>query len=294
MARLPTSPSAQDVIFARCCVRSLLNLRATSKACLQMVTDMLYRSLLTLCRRYMSKPTLFLRALTFHRAFIGGSVAVRFMTPESPFDCDTLDVFVPYDEERDFLRRLCRDQGAKISTIRYGTDDGEGWLREHALVSVTVLHTTVGTMRVHRSVAIDALAPLVCGWSSLHVTYVNAKHFGTAFPGLLFQHRGLVGDGIAGEVELVDRWLRRGYDLKMSARAWQEYRHPAPCAASRWVCHAQPRRLDDIAAMRVRMRPLEDRPLMSLVVWRLDSRPCGGRCLCGGDILQSWDKYGVL
>ncbi len=291
MCSIPTSPAAQHIIFARCDMRTLMRLRACSKRCVDIVRNVLRRSLLALCKPFLPKPELFVQALDFHRGFIGGSVAVQFMIREVPFACNTLDVFVPYDEDRDFVRRLLKDQGGKVDRVRQRTDNGEHWLEEHALLAVTEVHTRLGKIKVHRSVAIDALAPLVCGWSSLHITYVTWKHFGTAFPSLLFKHRGIVADGIAGEAELVERWLRRGFDLKVSARAWEEYRDASPCPL--WVCHTQPRGLDDFASMRCRMRPFTDRPLISLVVWRLDSRPCGGRCLAPG-VLQAWDKFAVL
>ncbi len=290
---LQLSVDEHAVVCSQMDMRSLLTLRCSSKAALEAVAELLKHNLGVLCGQFVSNTSELLYVLPRIRAFIGGDVAVRFMLPEVDFPCHTLDVFVPQAELPAALYHFEQYQHAVETSVADVTDDPSDWLQRHAILSITTFHTRTGVVRVYESSCADALAPLACAASSsLQATYVNTHHFGTAFPALLFQHRGVVADWRDGETEEVIMWGRRGVDLRVSARAWPEFRE-APCPRRYQVCHTTARSFIDFGAMRCRMMPTHKRALRSITWFRLDARPCGGVCLHDAGLLWASEKYSV-
>lgn len=284
------------VVCSQMDMRTLLTLRCCSKSTLLAIASLLRRNLEELCREFLPKPEHFVSCLARSHAYLGGDAAIRFILRQSNFPVRGLEIYVGPDHMSSIYYELQLFQGAAMGTIAQAEDEEDGWMEKHALESVTYAWTSSGHITVHESISDDPLAPLGCRRTSLEATYVNPSHFGTAFPSLLFQHRGLMADWSDGETEEVMKWGRRGFDLRLSARAWPEYRGQH-CAAAWWACHSQPRSFSDAGAMRCRLEPLKRSRLQSTVWWRLDTRPCGGRCLRadeGHGVLGRAAKFAVM
>ncbi len=274
-------------------MQTLLTLRCCSRAALDVVAALFQHNLAVLCKAFVPRPDELLYVLPRMRAFIGGDVAVQFMLPQLHVPCHSLDIFVPQSELLSALYHLEQYQRATETSVSEGDDDVSNWMIRHAIQSITTFHTPLGVVKVYESTGNDALAPLACAASSsLQVSYVNTHHFGTSFPRLLFDHRGIVADWRDGETEEVMAWGRRGVDLRISARAWPEYR-TTPCPRRFQVCHTSPRSFVDEGSMRCRVMPTHKRALQSAVWFRLDVRPCGGGCL--GDAGLTWvsEKFAI-
>ncbi len=293
---LQLSVNDHVVVCSRMDMRTLLTLRCCSKDTLRAVTLLLRRNLEDICAQFLPKPEHFVASLARARAYLGGAAAVRFLLRDSSFPLNGLEVYVACDKMSLIYHELQLYQGASIGAIVQADDDEEGWMETHAVESMTHSWTSTGAITLYESSCDDPLAPLGCRRTSLEATYANPSHFGTAFPSLLFERRGLLADWSDGETEHVMMWGTRGFELRVSARAWPEYRGQY-CAASSWVCHSQPRSFADDGALRCRLEPLSRSRLQSMVLWRLDTRPCGGRCLRadeGHGVLGRKAKFAVM
>ena len=124
----------------------------------------------------------------------------------------------------------------------------------------------------------DARVALAAGWSTHVLNYVNAKHFGSAYPNLLWAHRGILGEPGPRQSEEVEEATQRGISVRVRPSQWTDVQL-TDCGASMYACGARVRSFDDRAALRARMNPRDGDPLASNVMWRMTVMPCGGPCL---------------
>ncbi len=285
------------IVCAQLELRSLLLLRRVSRAFCRAVGYMLRRTLELRCADYVPRPLSLLKTLTFIRGYVAGEVAVGWLMRSPRWPSLTLDVYVAAGLLRLVLDELTKNQaGIVVGVTEADEDDEEGHMERRAVEACATVYTSVGVVRVFESTIPDALATIACLHASVDMTYANFDYFGSAYAAMTLSRRGIVVDWEDGESELVEKWWKRGVDLRMSARAWPEYGQEW-CAAARWSCHAQPRTFWDKGAMRCRMMPLDIREFRSTVIWRLDQRPCGGPCLsstAGHGILAPEDKFAVM
>ncbi|TFK81672.1 hypothetical protein K466DRAFT_454331, partial [Polyporus arcularius HHB13444] len=230
-------------------MKSLLHLRPCCHAFLDMVTQELHDHMEDIVTPFVPKPRAFLDHLPTVDSYIGGSAVIPFFVRDARYLANALEVFVPFLHVLEIGRHITQVQGGQEEDDFGSDDDFDDYLPHRASRSVTRYRTPAGVVILICCRYIDPLATIACAWSSLHVCYANPTFFGHGYPGMTLERRGLIGDGIGEADEVCARMRRmrnRGFDLRVSARAWPEYARLSPCAARRFACHTQPRNfLDD-------------------------------------------------
>ncbi len=301
MVSLPTLPPAlRKRVLRLLDMKTILQLRASSSQYMDMVVDELREEMEAAAAPYVPRPRALLDFLPSMDAYIGGSALIPFFVRDVHYTANALEVFVPFLHVRELCNHLEREQHAREEDDFGSDDDFDNYLPPRASRGVTQYRTPIGIVKVITGRFVDPLAPIACAWSSLHVCFANGRYFGHGYPALTLAHRGLVGDGVGEESEVcarTQRCLDRGFDMRMSAGAWPEFAGKLPCPAGDYVCAAQPRCFTDAGAMSCRMRPLETDTIHTTVMWRLDYRPCGGRCLsreASYGILDAFQRFDAL
>ncbi|TFK88330.1 hypothetical protein K466DRAFT_443006, partial [Polyporus arcularius HHB13444] len=225
-------------------MKSLMTLRACSRATMSAVAEVLRYNLRHMCQRILPDPDEFFEELLRCYAFIGGEVAVRWLLRDFTAPCEHLEVFVPALQFANMGLQLTHFQRGDLMAVREADEHEDGTMRPNAVERSAVFHTPTGVVTVHESTTDDPLAPIACSQSSVEVTYVNPRYFGHGYPTLLFALRGLLAGWFEGESEYVIHWAGRGMDLRLYAEGWQEYAG-LQCPAARWACPAQGRRFID-------------------------------------------------
>lgn len=260
---------------------NLLDMRTTSRHFDLAVAIELRFTLYRLVRRFIASPGHLLLKLEETHTSVGGSAALLFFLRNASFHPNNLDLFVPHDAYPILLHHICVEQGGTVERLRTTMDPDGQDLEDRSLDSIATVQTARGHILVHRSANHEALAPVARSWCSAHVTFVNPRYFGTAFPNLLFARRAIVGTFSFDVGRLVRKYRNLGFDFRLATHMWSDLDHPQ-CAAGHWACHTQPRTFNDAGALCAPMTSrMEERPsaFRSDMRWRLDVRPCGGRCL---------------
>ncbi|OJT04374.1 hypothetical protein TRAPUB_4917 [Trametes pubescens] len=63
------------------------------------------------------------------------------------------------------------------------------------------------------------------------MVYLNADHFGVAYPKLLFERRGLLGELTHVPAATMDTYMRRGFTLRLFTNQWDDRADEDLCAA---------------------------------------------------------------
>ncbi len=287
-------------IFLDVDLKSLLVLRQCSSDYLDIVVDELQDQMEDVVAPFVPHPRSFLNFISTVNAFVGGSALIPFFVRDARYRANALEVYAPFLQLIPLCNHLQNHQCAREEDDFGSDDDFEDYLPHRGARSITRYGTPVGTVNVICSRFDDPLTPIACSWSSLHFGYANAEWFGHGYPHLTLHRRGIIGDGVGEEEEVcgrMGRFLRRGFDLRMTARAWPEYAQHYPCPHAKFVCPTQPRYFKDTGAMACRMWPLGSDRVHTTVMWRMDFRPCGGPCLdisAGEGILGPYDHFAAL
>lgn len=272
-------------------MESLLHLRSCSRQLQQLSIRAFMDDLRLILNSFLPHPSEFLQALRSTHAFVGGEGATSFLLRLTTPLPRILEVYVPTHTYLQFIHHLFFVQGATRVPCLLFKNLPPFWVPLHGLEDVIRIRTTRGDMYVYRSGSEDALLPICRAPLTPYISFVGPDYFGTPFPSLLFQRRGLLGDGSGDDSDDTEHLLRVGFDICITARAWPEY-DVNVCPAHASVCTAQARMFTDRASLTCRVCPLATKRLKSSVVFRLDVKPCGGPCFVGGGgILQEWQLF---
>ncbi|RDX45227.1 hypothetical protein OH76DRAFT_1358349 [Lentinus brumalis] len=260
---------------------TILTLRATSRRAMYAIAAMLRATLEQSCELYVPHAPSFLIALDHLHAFIGGNVAASFLIRQLPARTAPLEIFVSSEGWAAMVAELVQVQGAGMGHIAQAEDDYvENWLERHAIESATPFWTSSGgPIMLYESYTSDPLAPIACRPSSVEIAYINPIYFGTGYPSLTLERRGLVADtrDSSEAMDVVEKWEGWGVDVRFAAKEWKRYQR-FKCAATLGLCPFQLRSFSDDASMRCRMIPTAAEPLNTTVQWRLAARKCGVEC----------------
>lgn len=264
----------------------VLRLRVLSTSTLQIITTHLGSTLLDLLRSRVPNPEAFLSALSFSEGFVVGSLAVTFLLrQELRPPPEMIDVVLPHNDKfHAFLFHLLIVQNGRM-------EFNKSHKRSPPKMGVAVvahIRTPMGYVAIYQSNSRHALLPITMSPISCQISYVNATHFGTAYPHLLFKRRALVADLARSTSSVVGTYNARGFSLRMFVGQWEDREDEGICAAETFECPAQVRTFVDEGFMAIRMRPLESYRLRPRVAWRLDVRPCGGDCFTDTSIIRRW------
>ncbi|TFK79176.1 hypothetical protein K466DRAFT_505995 [Polyporus arcularius HHB13444] len=277
--------------------RSLLHLRAVSRALLDVVTVELRRSLCKLLQQFVPYPQLLLALLDRVQAYVADTVATRFLLREwkgGQEAGDPLTLYVPPSAYDEVVDHLCDSQSATTLSNTCSTPDTIDYFELVGISAEASLHTPYGIISVCRSDRSDALYPCAARARASHlIAYTNGKFFGCGYPLLTFRHYSLLTthgtehpeDPILAEHE------RSGISIRLFSRQWPELRSKGHdrCAADKWCCPAQLRTFHDPGSLSARFTPHRtNSPLQSRVKWRLDTRPCGGTCLADDPLIPAF------
>ncbi len=266
-----------ETVLANVCrhlqLPELLHFRLCSKSLLALSSEELMTTMAVLVRDFVPDVENFLDALILHDAVLCGDVALLFMLRDNSFVPKTLDVAVPNDEFVPFVTFLEREHRAHLSSFRTCADN-------RGIRAIAHLWIGSAELTVLCSTGMDPLAPIPGSVASHLVVYVNPSYFGSPYPSLLFARRALLGHGgsPAAQLACVKEAIVRRFDIRLDVRHWPEYQELRGCGGEKWACASQARHFHDRGALAARIKPLVAKPIRTWVVWRLDSRPCGGRC----------------
>lgn len=198
-----------------------------------------------------------------------------------------VDVVLPHDSAFNvFVFHTMMEQGG---TLQHSRCAGEGGLPSRRGVAATShLRTSKGDVHVFQSNSRFALLPVTMSTLSCQISYVNATHFGTAYPDLLFWRRALLAHMCRSRSLSVSSYVYRKFSIRLFVNHWEDRAEEGQCAAEYFECPAQVRTFTDPGSLWGRMRPLQSPPLRQRLAWRLDVRPCGGRCFVDAYIIERW------
>ncbi len=262
-------------------LKTLLRLRRTSKALLDIVTAELEDAFIQLLSLFVPDPQSLSEALVDNQSFVGGSVALAFILRDSSIIPNTLDIFIPRSRGMNVENHLAYYQSADEQSWTPYNAANTTTLGARRLGQIVCTSATGGRINLYESSADNALVPICLSWATHLVIYVNGAYFGTGYPNLLQRRRAILGQHFPGEVDQLEKYERRGFDIRFFSRQWVDMQEFG-CGASQWSCATQERRFDDAGSLKVRVRPLDpsaaEDDVTASVVWRLDTRPCGGAC----------------
>lgn len=264
-------------------IATLLRLRGTCKTLLAVVTAELEQSLVELLALFVPHPQLLSEALVTNQAFVGGSVALAFILRDDSIRPSTLDIFVPRSQGMVMENHFAYYQSADESDSWFPDDTvNAANLRSRGLGQIVCTSANGRPIYLYESSENNALVPICRSWATHLVTYVNAAYFGTGYPALLHARRALLGQHYPGEEEQLDKYHRRGFDIRLYPSQWVDMQGYG-CGASLWSCPTQTRRLNDKGSLTIHVQPLDKtaglHDLIASVFWRMDTRPCAGACL---------------
>ena len=129
----------------------------------------------------------------------------------------------------------------------------------------------------------NAVLPICTSYNTATAVYVGPRRFGMLWPRLTFARRGLVGRVTREGSDVYDQFLDLiDVEIKLWPWCWPDLQiPPQTCGASSFLCPAQVRHMRDPAVMHATYDPLSlvPQPWMPETYWRLDTRPCRGRCI---------------
>ncbi len=294
MDRMPTSvlrECASSLDF-----RSLLHLRATSRALLDVATTELRSSLCYILRQFVPKPEQLLALLDTVQGYVAGTAATQFLLRDWKGGLEPgepLTLYVPPAGYDQVIQHLCDLQSASTLSNCCSTVDTMDYFELEGISAEASLHTPYGIVSVCQSDRSDALYACAARARASHlIAYTNGRYFGCGYPLLLFMHYSLITyqGCLHPEDSVLDEHQRHGISIRMFSRQWADLRAKGHdrCAADKWCCPAQLRTFHDRGSLCARFHPLATEPLHSRVKWRLDTRPCGGTCLAEDPLFPSF------
>ena len=216
--------------------------------------------------------------LTALNSFIGGEIALLFILRTCAFKPGALDIFAPCGRGNDVITYLRQFQQVSDAAPIGVTEQEERRIGVEEIVHLRGPRRRL--INVHCGTFDDGRVAIAGSWSTHLVNYVNAKHFGSAYPDLLWTHRGILGDCGADRAKLAREAAERGLEVRVRPSQWPDL-DLSSCGASQYACGTQVRTFDDRGCLRARMDPRQGEPLKSEVWWRMTLMPCGGPCLGG-------------
>lgn len=262
-------------------LKTLLRLRRTSKALLDIIMTELEDAFIQLLGLFVPDPQSLSEALIDNQSFVGGSVALAFILHDSSIIPNMLDIFIPQSRGMNVENHLAYYQSAdEQSWTPYNTANtttlGARWLGQIVCTSATGRH-----INLYESSADNARVPICLSWAIHLVIYVNSAYFGMGYTNILQCRRAILGQHFLGKVDQLEKYERQGFDIWFFSRQWVDMQEFG-CGASQWLCATQERHFDDAGSLKVCVRPLDpsaaEDDVTASVVWRLDTHPCGGAC----------------
>ena len=153
------------------------------------------------------RPRRLLEAITRGGSFVGGSTAVKFFLRYHTFTPFNLDLYVPSYAWAALIEHLVHGQGGELVDTITSSDDDGAHLRARSICDHTKIDSQSGRrINMYRPEWPDALLPVVRTWCSALANYFNLDEYGSAYPQLLFEGRGVVGWRVVNETDLVRTW----------------------------------------------------------------------------------------
>ncbi|KAI0349493.1 hypothetical protein OH77DRAFT_1413280, partial [Trametes cingulata] len=268
---------------------SLMALRASSRACMTLVHQILLRFFRQLLLPAAPNIEMFLYTMDDLRAYLGGYTALRFFTRIHQPRPHAIQIFVPLPGFTSLLLHLQNVQHATlIESTTFATE-------RRGISGTARLRNPSCDILVFCSAGASALLPLVQAPSTALMCYVGTSHFGVLWPSLTFASRSLLTEISPGLARHTSVLKANGFDMKLYAWMWPSVSPPQVCARGSFLCPAQPRYLTDRGALHAAWEPTIDGDISDRICFRLDSRPCGGPCLRPHAHLPSkWERTAIF
>ncbi|KAI0648462.1 hypothetical protein C8Q79DRAFT_1045280 [Trametes meyenii] len=238
----------------------LLAMRAVSKRLRHMVNRRLQRRVRSILAGFAPNVELLLFAMDENNMFIGGYHALSFFMVNNLSRALPLQLFVPIGRIARMVLHFAQLQHSDV--IR--TDDLSDRDRER----------------------VRALLPICRAPNTTMMCFVGTTIFGTPWPRITFDRRGLLGSIEMGPTSYATGLKSEDFDFKLYPWMWSTGDTDRGCKRHRYCCPAQCRRLDDQGALLARWEFASTR-IPYTICFRLDQRPCDNACLLESEGLHS-------
>lgn len=288
-------------------VDALMRLRECSRLADEYVSVTIGNRLRALLSPTFNSTSGLMRRMNTARAVISGPGAIHVLFP-GVVAPGPLQIYIPYDEQEDFLRYLTGHEGfttavsspsarvvggvAAVAAAAAAEDSEEEHELPPGAAAVTALNKGPTSIELIRSATDSPLYPIAAQWNSALVYYISSRSFCVAYPFLTREHRALLNPlRLAGAQDLAeplarerDRWNATGWTIDSEWAPWA----PGPvCAGVRSNgCAAATRWFGDAGctfgvighARTARSGFATDVTDMDTVVWWRGGVPCGPGC----------------
>ncbi|KAI0698732.1 hypothetical protein C8Q76DRAFT_634001 [Earliella scabrosa] len=209
---------------------TLLQWKGVCRASQEQVTKALRGNLSKLLRRFVPANRELLRIVTHCRAFIGGSLALAFLLPDTEVETMALDIFTDDVCFETFLDLLRYTPSIAPHLTYSRTIIVLKPHRIHRAVSRIAIFNTASGRRVflHESTTISGCSPISRSWTSALINFVTESTFGCAYPRLTFNKRAIVADMHLFTMTFEERGVLAnlydiGFSLAFHPGQWSEY-----------------------------------------------------------------------
>ncbi|KAH9852847.1 hypothetical protein C2E23DRAFT_729789, partial [Lenzites betulinus] len=265
-------------VFSRCITAlivsnmdlpTILVFRTTSRENLCIAKQELRKTLRSILSQFVPKPGMLAAKLNRLNAVVGGSAGLAFFLRHLDVCPTHLDIFIPIGCMPPFFHHILTDQSGTLIFPVMPTNGVDPLPENLPDEECFTFRTPCGCINLWQSEAHTPFLPIVTGPTSLHILYVSPRHFGCAYPKLLFSTRALVArPDTSGFDSVVSECVRLKIDLRFFTNGWEDLASHGPCASKVFLCPSQQRTFSDAGSLRGRMNPLVDGELDAEVVWR--------------------------
>lgn len=271
------------MILHYCGMKSLVSLSAVCRRLRLSVHSELRHSFKVFLHQYLNNVDAVLTAMRCTGTILSGSAALAWLDRGATWRPNDLDFFCPHDTFFDFTSRLMdvirvMDYGRFVITSnKHGR---EYRFRRGVCERVTLLSPKI-KIDIYRSVTVSLVYPLPFFHSTLLMNYVSAESFGSAYPALTLQQRGVTHTRLLGvkDVRSISKFCKRGYRFREAVHVWRENKD---CWGASTGCPCSIRSFGDAGSLVLTWSSTGDSQLHPLhwnVQWLMGGQPCGGSCV---------------
>lgn len=293
-------------------MRSLFAWRHSSKSNYRHSCSCLKRTLQCMLKCFFPCVESFLQALGDCQGVLGGEFALAYMLRSTGLIPKVLEVFVPTEWFHAFIENLLINPVISPFFLPFAPEETDGAFAEQRCITMTAPFVTTQGLGVwvHESDSISPAMPIARTWTSGLINFVTEYGFGSAYPRLTLDKKGLLSTACLGTLTDDDTYIAShmqdiGFSFAISPTDWPEYFYSYPiaddysqfpCLRDTFLCPNQGRYFGDQGSFVAFMDPLSVEPAIAktrgimpyghTAIWRLCTTGyCNRLCAVKDDIL---------
>ncbi|KAJ3559077.1 hypothetical protein NM688_g562 [Phlebia brevispora] len=199
-----------------------------------------------------------------YHVYVTGSIALAFINwGDFRTTHSDLDLYVPTPWAKALLVHLVSEEEYRLVHTKALRHDSFQY-QTLKLMEFKKGDRTIHVIPVTGSLFADSAIPSV--WTTALMNVVTPLGFYSAYPKLTFAKKGVINgpyldlDGMpeASVIRLLNKYVRRGYDIRCSHLDWASETNPQVSCTGDAVCPRFPRRADDQYALRIPFTSLKE------------------------------------